>query len=240
VGGELSLIGTLVAPVAMGVVRISEGYVLYLDRKFTIIKGEFRQTDRRRMNPDLDLEAEAALSPEAGIRQATRYKIKLLLRGTMEKPEVTLRGTADNPPYEELSRADIVSLLTIGRVRDNTAEARVLQGQSDLTTVLVDRAQALASQEITGYATRQLERLLRLDNVALEGNLFRYSQSSGPKLTVTKNVRDRLSLTYQGVIGHVNEQSVRISYKLLPILFLDGETDTQRNAGLDLRLRMSF
>jgi hypothetical protein len=131
-------------------------------------------------------------------------------------------------------------LVSLGRVRDRDDAALALESTSELATVVADKAKALASQQITGFAARRLERLLRLDEITVEGSIFAINSNQGPRLTVTKQVRERLSLSYQSTIGDVGSQRIKVSFKLAPYLFVEGETNAQDNAGVDLRTKFSF
>ena len=105
---------------------------------------------------------------------------------------------------------------------------------------MVQRAQSIAGQQVTGLVERRMERLLKLESVTIEGDLLRINQSWGPRVTLTKRLAERLNLSYQTVVGHTNERQIKISYRITPLLYLDGETDERGRAGLDLRARFRF
>jgi translocation and assembly module TamB len=231
---DVTVGGTAAEPHVGGEMHIVEGTIRYLDRKFTVKRAVFRQLDPSHLNPSLDLEAVTALAPTIGLRAATEYTITMYITGTLDEPQVSF--SAD----PTLSQVDIVSLLSLGRVRDRDDAALALESSSELATVVADRAKVIASQQITGYATRRIERFLNLDEVTIDGNLFAINSSKGPRLTVTKQVRDRLSLSYQSVIGDIGTQRLKVSFKLARYLFVEGETDAIDNAGVDLRTKFSF
>lgn len=231
---DLTVQGILDAPRVTGEVVLVDGYVRYLDRRFTVKRGRFGQYDATRLNPDLDLEAVTELAPRSGPNSATSYMVTLQVGGTMDKPNLTLFSS---PP---LSQVDIISLLTIGHVRDRDDAALALESGSDLVDVLADKAKAYASQQAANYVTSRIENRLKLDEFSIEGNLFNLTGNDGPRLTVTKQVRDRVSITYQSVIGDLESQRFKLSLKLLPFLFLEGDTDARSDAGVDLRTKFSF
>jgi len=47
-----------------------------------------------------------------------------------------------------------------------------------------------------------------------------------------------LTLTYQGRVGNAHDQKAIVSWRLLPFLFLDGETDVQGVAGVDMKVKV--
>ncbi|MDZ7372963.1 MAG: translocation/assembly module TamB [candidate division KSB1 bacterium] len=229
---NLAISGTAASPRYTGEVQVTEGYVLYLDRKFEITRGVVRQLDPYRLNPELDLEAVAQVTPYSSSSAPTTYRITLRLAGNLEHPTLALESEP------ALSQTDIVSLLTLGRIR--SPEELSQEGGPGLGAVLVERARQLSSRQVAGIAERQIERLLNLESVTIEGNLFELNQSWAPRVTITKRLAERLNLSYQTVVGHTNEQRIKISYRLTPILYVDGETDEMGQAGIDLRARVRF
>jgi autotransporter translocation and assembly factor TamB len=229
---NVAVSGTAAVPRFAGEVQVTEGYVLYLDRKFEVTRGVIRQYDPYRLNPEIDFEAVAQVAPYSTSERSTTYQVTLRLTGNLDHPTLALEST---PP---LSQSDIVSLLTLGRVR--TPEEYTSAGEPGLGAVLVERARELSSRQVAGLAERRIERLLNLESVSIEGNLFELNQYWAPRVTITKRLAERLNLSYQTVVGHTNEQRIKISYRLTPILYLDGETDELGQAGIDLRARVRF
>ncbi len=230
---EIAISGRAASPRFTGVVQVVEGYILYLDRKFEVTRGVFRQFEPFRLNPEIDFEAVAEVIPYSPVEAPTAYRVTLRLTGDLDHPVLALES---DPP---LSQTDIVSLLTLGRVRAPTDEL-ASPGEPSLGQILVERARAITSQQVTGLAERRIERLLNLESVTIDGNLFQLNQSWAPRVTITKRLAERLNLSYQTVVGHTNEQRIKISYRLNPFLYLDGETDELGQAGIDLRVRLRF
>jgi len=230
---RLALGGSAASPTITGEVKVVEGYLLYLDRKFQVTRGVFRQYDPFRLNPEMDFEAQTEVTPYSAVETPTTYRVTLSLSGDMDHPELTLES---EPP---LSRADVVSLLTLGRIRGGEGPL-TSEGEPGWGSILVQRAQSIAGQQVTGLVERRMERLLKLESVTIEGDLLRINQSWGPRVTLTKRLAERLNLSYQTVVGHTNERQIKISYRITPLLYLDGETDERGRAGLDLRARFRF
>ena len=230
--GQLALSQKAVRPAVTGEFRVVDGYIFYLDRKFEIEEATFRQLEPFRINPEINFRAVAEVRPIQATEGPTVYRVTLSLTGDLEHPKLQLQS---EPP---LSQADIVSLLTIGRVRGAGNVAS--EGEMGISEILVQRAKSITSQQVTGLAARQMERLLNLESVTIEGNLFQTNQVWGPRVTITKRLAERLNLTYQTVVGHTNEQRVRISYRINPYLYLTGETDELGRAGIDLIARLRF
>ena len=231
---RLALSRSAASPAITGEVKVAEGYLLYLDRKFQVTRGVFRQFDPFRLNPEMDFQAQTEVTPYSAVETPTTYRVTLSLSGDMDHPTLTLESDP------ALSRADVVSLLTLGRIRGGGEGPLTSEGEPGWGNILVQRAQSIASQQVTGVVERRMERLLKLESVTIEGDLFRINQGWGPRVTLTKRLAERLNLSYQTVVGHTNEQQMKISYRIAPFLYLDGETDERGRAGLDLRTRFRF
>jgi hypothetical protein len=230
---ELSFTGTVAHPNISGRLTVEEGYVLYLDRKFDVQRGIFDFIDPHRLNPLLDLQARATVKSYRTLEEVP-YTVTLTITGSADEAQVTL---VSDPPLE---RADIIALLTVGATRQQlTGSDREGEG-SVFGDVLQERVEMLSSQKISGYASRKIGDFLGLDEVSIEGNLFRSSSSRGPQLLASKRLSDRMKITYTTTVGHQNEQGIRLDYRLTEQFSLQGETDQRGRSGLDLSYRIKF
>lgn len=220
--GALTLSGPATSPSITGQISVVEGHVYYLDRKFEIRRGRLGFFDPYELNPQINLVAVSevfAFSPGGDQR---RYMVTLRVGGTLQDPTITLTSEP------ELSPPQIVSLLTLGTTQPGIGE--------DIT----ERAQELLTQQLAGFGTRKLERLLNVEDITITGNIFDLQGPTGPRLAITKRITSRLALTYQTVIGDLNVQRALVSFRLFQFLFLEGETTTQGQGGIDLRFRKSW
>ncbi len=228
---ELGVVGSPVQPNLTGRVAVEEGYVLYIDRKFKIKQGVVDFVDRDRLNPIIDLRAEATVKSYRAM-EATPYIITLAVSGPLD--EVVVELTSDPP----LDRSNIISLLTLGATRDQLAGKDAEGKEASASGVLLERAQSLSSQKIAGYTSRKVGTLLGLDQLTIEGNLFRFDESWGPQLLASKKISRRVEITYRTTVGHSNENSFRLDYWLSKHFSLEGETDQQGRAGMNLKYRL--
>jgi autotransporter translocation and assembly factor TamB len=229
----LSIVGFFARPNAAGRVTALKGYVLFLDRKLQITRGIVDFTDPDRLNPIIDLEAKTRVKSYRAM-EVTPYEITLSVRGPMSEAEV---GLTSEPPLE---RPDIISLLTIGVTRSQLAGREDDQEPATMRGVLLERAQQLSSQRVAGYVSRNVGDLLGLDQVTIEGNLFRFDDTWGPDLLASKKLTSRAEVTYRTNIGHLNERSIRLDYRFTKHLSLQGETDQLGRSGLDLKYGLRF
>ena len=133
-----------------------------------------------------------------------------------------------------------MALLTLGATRSELASDGEGNGQGGLTGVLKDRAAMLTSQRVSGYLSRQAGSLFGFDEFTIQGNLFKFDESWGPQLVASKKISKRINVTYSTTVGHLNDQTVRLGYRLTRRVFLQGETDRQGRSGIDLKYGISF
>jgi autotransporter translocation and assembly factor TamB len=170
------------------------------------------------VNPNLNITAKSEVVTFSPNSRAETFTITLTLIGTLENPVVRL--TAD-PALGEL---DIISVLTFGE--------RMGGMGSDVS----DRLMNIAAQQALGLGTRRLERMLNLDKVSVSGDILGSGTST---IGVTKRFTSRLNLTYETNMGNFSDQKVTAQYRLMPNLFLEGQSANNGENALDLIFRYS-
>ncbi len=230
---NVNIFGTAAKPNLSGRVAINKGYVLYLDRKFTITEGLIDFTDPLRINPYINLTATCTVTDYQSI-QETSYEITLKLSGLLEKPDFVLTS---NPP---LDKADIVAVLTVGRTRETIFSGSDTDNTTTFQELLVDRFKELTSRKIAGMTEQRIGRALALESISIDGNLFQVDKNWGPRVTATKQLSDRINITYSTVVGHANEQQIKLGYELFKYLSIIGNTGQTGQSGLDLKFHFKF
>ncbi|MBC7186560.1 MAG: translocation/assembly module TamB domain-containing protein [Calditrichaeota bacterium] len=227
---ELSLQGNPTQPNLAGRLQAREGYILYLDRKFEVKKGVLDFVDPVHNNPLVDLEAQALLKSHQTLENRD-YTITLSIKGPLDQAVVDL---SSDPP---LDRADILALLTLGARRQQLTAKGPDSGLSD---VLQQRVATLSSQRLSSYATSKVSTLFRLQEMTIEGNLFRFGREWGPQLVASKRVTSRMSITYRTTVGHLNDQSIRLDYRLSRHLSVQSQTDQGGRSAIELKYGLRF
>ena len=230
---EMGVIGTPLRPNFTGLLKIEEGYLLYIDRRFRVNEGTVYFNDPARFNPDINLDA----STQVTVYKRTAgesYTVFIRAEGLLDQLQY---GLYSDPP---LDKPDIVALLTLGATRTELAGGNNGNGGSGLTGVLKDRAAALTSDKVSGYLSRRAGSLFGFDEFTIQGNLFQFDETWGPQLVASKRLSKRVDFTYATTVGHLNDQTVRLGYRLTPRWSLQGETDRQGRAGLDLKYGLTF
>jgi autotransporter translocation and assembly factor TamB len=221
--GRLTLAGTAGAPGIVGEIKVVDGFVYYLDRKFTIAEGVIFNPDHSKINPTLKITAKADVSTFSPDSRSEQFTITLNVTGTMDNPVVRFMA---EPALSEL---DILSILTFGE--------RMGGMGSDINNRLMN----IAAQQAIGLGTRRLEKLLNLDRVSVSGDVLGTgnSQSAGATIGVSKRFTSRLNVTYETNTNKLSDRKVTAQYRLLPNLFLEGLTTSDGENALDLILRYS-
>ncbi len=230
---DLSVIGTLAQPNLTGRLEITEGYIIYLDRKFEITRGLLDFTDPHMINPILDIQAEADIKNYQE-PDADPYHIIFIITGPADKAKISLQSVPS------LDEANILSLLTFGTTREQIFSQSPDKYNTSLKDILLERAEQYSSQKISGFVASRISNILDLDDVTIEGNLFKFGDSWGPQLVASKQLSKRMKVTYSTRIGYLNEQSIQLDYKLTDRFYLQGQADQDGNAGLDIIYRVNF
>lgn len=225
----LAIVGSVARPTLSGQITVEEGYILYLDRKFDVKTGMVLMSNPNRFNPEVNFSAEAKVTNYQGITPTT-YTITTSATGPMDQLRTSLTS---NPP---LSEPDVVSLLTLGATREQLTGTEG-GGTGD---VLTDRAGALTSNRISSIAGRHVESALGLEEFSVQGNLFNPNQGGGTRLRATKRLSDRVRVTYMSTVGSANEQAIRVEYRWTDHISLQGQTDRQGKAVLNIKYGLRF
>lgn len=230
---DLNLVGSPASPNITGRLTVEEGYVFYLDRKFEVKTGILDFVNPNRINPIVDLQAQAMVTSYQAL-ESTPYTISFSIKGPVNEAVIKLSSV---PP---LSQTDILALLTLGATSGQLTGQEGGEGLST-TEILRQRVEALSSQKITGYVTGKVANLLGLEQLSIQGNIFdMYGHNSAPRLIASKRISDRLKITYTTNVGQLNENGIRLDYRLSNHFSLQGLTDQKGNSGIDLKYRIQF
>ncbi|OGJ84607.1 MAG: hypothetical protein A2268_11300 [Candidatus Raymondbacteria bacterium RifOxyA12_full_50_37] len=236
-GGTVKFGGTTDRPAYEGLLKSTEGTIMYLDNVFTITEGYLRLPGSQPHSPRL---RESEAGGKAG--RQSRPSVSLLASTGISQAQgetfqdsltITLRVSGDlNDPVVKLTSApiacsepEIISLLTFGTLTPGAT------GES---------ASEIIGKSVSGYVSRQAQKTLGLDQVRIQGNPVQGGTASLSNVTVSvsKRIGRHVTLTYrQALENHLTREGV-LSWRILPYLFLDSETDAQGNTGLDLKLKV--
>ena len=189
--------------------------------------------DPNRLNPLINLTASTSLKSYKSL-SGIPYAITLNVAGPLDEAVFSLMSEP------QLDKPDIMALLTIGATRNQLTGQKTEEGNVSLSEILKERAAALSSQKISGYVTERAGSILGLEEISIEGNLFNVGKSSGPQLVASEKINDRMGITYTTAVGHMNDQRIRLDYRLNKYFSLVGETDQRGRSALDVKYKLRF
>jgi autotransporter translocation and assembly factor TamB len=226
-GANLRLAGTVRKPELTGTMEFLNGEVKFKQRTFTITAGTIDFRDHGSINPVLNISAESQIATAEA-----DYTITVTVTGTAENPRI--HPSADDPT---LSETDILSLITFGQ----TAAQMQRQGGG------INAFDAVALLP-TGTVTGPLAKLLGVNRMEIETMQSQTAGAGGsmePRVTIGKDLSDRLRATVSTAFGAVSERNVQVDYRLTRQLSLFGtwEAQTSEQSGAfggGIKLRYEF
>jgi len=230
---DMSAIGSLQDPTLLGRIQVTEGYILYLDRRFAVTEGTLDFATPDRINPTVQLKAMTEMKGYQ-TRSKKNYKIYLELSGPLDAATFILRSTP------ELDAPNILALLTMGATREDLVSSNPNMDGAAVTKAVQARLEDYSSQRISAYTSERLGSLMHLDDMSIEGNLFDFGDNWGPQLLASKKLTEKTTLTYKTTVGHTTDQSVQLNYKINDVISVEGQTDQQGRSGLDLKVGWRF
>jgi autotransporter translocation and assembly factor TamB len=193
-----------------GEVRTVRGWMNYSNRQFTLQTGVFTFTGGRKIDPQLDIDAQYLI---------TNYTIDILVGGTASKPTLQLKS------QPELDQADILSLILFGKTTDALGQSQ----QASLQQEAIKMATGVAAQEV-GQAVASS---MGLQNMGITLNQV---GSSGPAVGIGHYLGENTYVSASQPIGGSGGQTVSVQYFLLRWLSITTSTAADGSHEIDLNL----
>jgi autotransporter translocation and assembly factor TamB len=224
---DLRVAGSADKPALTGTVEVLSGEVTFRDRVFRLTGGTIDFHDPYRFNPALNLSAESQISTTEA-----EYTVFVAVSGTAEEPRVEF--SADDPG---LSQNDVLSLVTFGKT---TAQA-----QRDSGGVSVGDVLALLPSGATGDVKTRVRTMFGVDRFEVEPAYVRDTGSIEPRVTIGKDLTERIRALGSSSFGTDARRSVQLEYRVTRRVSLLGtwESQTQEQAGAfggDVKFRYEF
>jgi len=247
--GGVAFSNTAQNPLVTGnAIAREDGEIRYLDTTFELDAGRFDLTRRvplenftalieypvERLDPVLIIQASA---PRVRDIYGTEYEVELLLSGPVSTATPQLRATpvengGSNVVSTALAGPEVISLLTFG-----------LPGIANMGST--DAMAGMGSRAILMATGASAERLLKLDEVQIEGDLFSgvAGEAGSPaQITLSKRINRRARVSYTRLFES-SEYTLRVGYQLTDFLFI--ETFSEQSGehpqnGIDLRVKFRF
>jgi len=216
---RLNLRGTPAYPVLTGRVEAVDGTIFFRGNRFEISHAYANFIDRNRINPVLDIRAEA---------DVRTYRLILDATGTLDNPSVNI--TSDPP----MSMVDIISLLTTG-VAETDGQTPLHQSQ-----VVGMGAASVLSENLTGALGRRVQRIFGLESFRVDPYLAGTEKNPTARITISERIYRDMVITYSQNLSTNEEQVVIIEYDVGKGVSIVASRDEDGRYGIDFRLRKRF
>ena len=214
---DLTITGTLNAPIINGRAGIESGTVEFRNRIFTVTKGVVDFLNPYQTEATIDLESEVSIRD---------WMIYLKITGTPDALNLSLRS---DPPEED---SDILSLLVLGKTSREFIEKEggSTQSTSAMIAGLVASRYGEDFKEATG-----------LDILEVESGVDEEDSAEAVKVTIGKELSRRITLKYamESKNSELSQRAIA-EYKLLENIVVNGFQDTRGIFGADVLFRLEF
>lgn len=216
--GYLNLAGKVNELSLFGELETLRGKLYFRNREFSTSRGIISFADPERITPFFDITADAKIKD---------YNISTNLIGSPD--DYKLEFSSD--PY--LEEKEIVSLITFGYTGNE------LEGKgTEMTSI------EAASIILEGELESKVKKYFGFDRFQIDPYYSESAGSSEARVTVGKELRENLSATYSRGISTLEDEEVKLEYRLFENLSLEGSwTSTEEYVGSfggDVILRYEF
>jgi hypothetical protein len=222
-GMDLTLRGTIGEPYVTGRVFATEGSIFFRGNRFDIVNGSIDFVDRNRINPVLNIRAEA---------DVRSYRVRLDVNGDLEHLHSHGLTVTSDPP---LSEVDILALLVTGKSEDPGATGiENPRRQAEMTGL---SAASILSEEMTSVVGKRVERIFGLSTFRVDPFLAGAENDPTARITISERLSPDLSITFSRNLSTSQEQIVLIEYDVNKNLSIIATRDENGQYGIDFRFR---
>ena len=220
VNPDLRISGTAATPSIRGRTTIEEGGTIrYQKNTFDVQKGVVDFVNPYELEPTLDIESTVEIR---------KWLITLTVSGT---PSNLVFKLSSDPQEED---GDIISLLILGKTTRELIRGEGGSGQS---------AEQMVAEMLANTFSDDIKELTGLDYFELDASPEDESDSepTGAKVTVGKNLSERLTVKYSADsrTGDMIQRAIS-EYKLLENIILSGFQDSEGVFGGEIQYRLEF
>ena len=213
---DLTVTGSLKAPVVLGDIEGLRGDVTFQDRKFRLLRARLSFFNPTTIEPYLDFQGETYLKD---------YRVTFSINGLADRlrPEF-----ASSPP---LPPEDVLALLALGESFKRTYS---YDTSSQLGTG------GLLSAQLVEDAKKRAERLFSLDQFRIDPFVLGASSEMTARLTVGKKISRNIMLLYSTNLTSQREEIVRLEWEFSERFSLVSMRDEMGRISFDAKFRMRF
>ncbi len=218
---DFHLRGTAAKPVLLGRADVTEGEVTLNGTKYRMERGDVTFTNPVTTTPVLDLQASTHVRD---------YDITVNLTGEIDKLNLTYHS---EPP---LPISDIISLLALGQTQQQSAQLQ----QSGTSPFAQQASSAILSEALNSAISSRSRSLLgngtiRIDPQGL--NTETSPTTSTPAVTIERQVKDNLTLTYTTNVSQTSQQIIQAEYNVTRSVSILALRDYNGVISFEVRIR---
>ena len=218
--GELHIGGELARPEVTGRLSLFPGgNVRFRNVDYTIEYGTLDLTDRKRINPYLDLR---------GKTRVEQYDIALHIEGTLDKFDYELTST---PP---LASQDIISLLVTGKTLES------LSGSASAAALPGDMAAYYFAGLLSSTFGKQIQSTLGIDQLEITPLLLKGETDPTARVSIGKRVGDEVKIIFSQDIGTAQKQTYQVVWDASRQFRIVAESDTDTGLGGEVQYTRRF
>jgi len=213
---DLTVTGSVKAPIVLGNIETLSGEVFFQDRKFQILRGRVSFFNPSSIEPYLDFRGETYVKD---------YRVTFTLSGLLDqlKPEFS-----SSPP---LPPEDVLALLALGEAFKRSYSAET---STQLSTA------SLLSFQLTEEAARRAEQIFSLDRFRIDPFLMGSSAEMTARLTVGKKISRDFYINYSTNLTRQTEEIIRLEWDISNEFSLVGTRNEFGRVSFDVKLRRRF
>lgn len=215
---DMILRGSLGSPLLSGRIESRTGTVYFRNNEFRILNAVADFVDPRKINPQIEITAETSIRG---------YNIRMSLDGHPEHFSLSL---SSDPPLDD---ADILALLTVGRLGKEIKGIEGGIGAGEATSFLTGKLQDVLEERVRS--------LTGMDRLEVDPYVSRTTGSVSPRVTVSKKLLgDKLFVTYSSAVGTTENNVLKLEYLYSRNISLVGVRDEKGSVGGDVKFRFEF
>jgi hypothetical protein len=219
---RLTLRGTPAYPSLTGRVEASEGTIFFRGNRFDISHASADFVDRSRINPVLEIRAEANVKT-----------YRLILDAIGDLDHLALNVSSDPP----MSTVDILSLLTTGKSDTGTGTGTGTTNSRRESQIAGISAASVLSENLTGVIGKRVQRIFGLESFRVDPFLAGAENDPTARVTISERIAKDLVVTFSRNLTTNQEQIVIIEYDVSKDLSVVATRDEDGKFGLDFRFR---
>ncbi len=213
---DLTLSGTVEAPVLLGEIEGLRGDFFFQDRKFRLIQARVGFFNPTSFEPYLDFRAETFLKD---------YRVTISASGPLDRLRPEFSSAPPLPPE------DVLALLALGESFKRTY-------QYDASTQM--GTGSLISFQLAEEAKKRAEKLFSLDSFRIDPFVLGASTEMTARLTVGKKISRNIILLYSTNLTSQREELVRLEWEFTESFSLVAMRDERGRLSLDAKIRKRF